>query len=62
MQNKPSEKKGMGVREAQLRAMREARVEKNKSLIDKQSKAAKVAKVVAKVVKTGKAKRGGRGR
>lgn len=57
---KPSDSKkgGMGPREAQLRAMREDRVEKNKALIDKQGK---VAKVVAKVVKK-MAKRSGRGR
>ena len=54
---KPSEKKGgMGPREQQLREMREANVERNKALIDKQGK---VAKVVAKVVKK-LAKRGGK--
>jgi hypothetical protein len=48
----------MGEKEAQLRAMREARIDKNKRLIDKKSKPKLSAVPPAKVFK----KRGGRGR
>ena len=50
-----------GPREAQLRAMREANVEKNKKLIDK-SVAKVKGKAIGKVVNVKAAKRGGRGR
>lgn len=55
-----SEKKPPGPREQQLRDMREARVAKNKALIDK-SKVKAVGKV-GKVTNIKTAKRGGRGR
>jgi hypothetical protein len=53
--------KTMGPREAQLRAMREANVEKNKKLIDKSVTKMKV-KAIGKVSNVKAAKRGGRGR
>jgi hypothetical protein len=50
----------MGPKEAQMRALREARVEQNKRLIDK---AAKIkAKGIARVVSIKTSKTGGRGR
>lgn len=55
-----------GPREQQLRELREARVAKNKALIDKESKLARAtkasAKVIGKVARFKAKKTGGRGR